>query len=278
MVSKNLIIGGCAHYGIDQLTPWALSAIDVAGESDIVVVAGNTSDHTVDWLGRHGIRVFPMTLVPKVPVHVVRFLAIYEYLFRHWQDYDYVITTDTKDVYFQADPFQELQNKKLVVASECLRYQDEEWGSKNLREAYGRYVYERFRDKEIFNVGTFGGRSEYVRDTVFHIFTNAINRPIPVCDQAVFNVLMHTQPYKDIVTQTTRWACQAGTVADPSKISRHRPNLLWPEPQLENGVVTYQGTPYPIVHQYDRVPEWKCFVRKKYGLERESDSCGCGIE
>ena len=117
MVSKNLIIGGCAHYGIDQLTPWALSAIDVAGESDIVVVAGNTSDHTVDWLGRHGIRVFPMTLVPKVPVHVVRFLAIYEYLFRHWQDYDYVITTDTKDVYFQADPFQELQNKKLVVAS-----------------------------------------------------------------------------------------------------------------------------------------------------------------
>ena len=89
----------------------------------------------------------------------------------------------------------------------------------------------------------------------FNIFTNAINRPIPICDQAVFNVLINTQPYKDIVTRTVSWACEAGTVADPSKIDSFRPNLMFGEPIWEGNrmMVPPLGIrPFSIVHQYDR--------------------------
>ena len=267
MEKRNLIIGGFTNYGINQLKPWVLSAKEHGGENtDVVLVYGNASEETLDWLQEQGVILKEM-MGQNVPVHVLRFLSIYDYLRYHWDLYDYVVTTDVKDVYFQTDPFKFLNGRKLVIASEALKYKDEPWGNENLMQAYGPYVYEHFKDNEIFNVGTFGGESEYVKDMVFNIFTNAINRPIPICDQAVFNVLINTQPFKGVVTKTMQWAAELGTIMDPSKINSFRPNLLYPEPTFEDGVVKLDGTPYPIVHQYDRVPQIKKFIDEKYGIE-----------
>jgi len=138
-------------------------------------------------------------------------------------------------------------------------------------QAYGPYVHNQFKDNEIYNVGTIGGVSEYVKDLVFNILFNAINRPIAICDQAVYNVLIQTQPYKDVTrfaAQLDGCACQAGTTVDPSKIESFRPHLLEPEPKFENGIVkTSLGRPFAIVHQYDRVPEWKEYIKQKYQQE-----------
>ena len=272
MASKNLIIGGFTNYGIDQLKPWVISAKEVAGDNDVVLVYGNATDETLDWLVEQNVVIVPMLQAQNIPIHVLRFLSIYEYLDKHWQFYDYVVTTDVKDVYFQADPFKFLVDRKLVIASEGLKYKDEPWGNENLFQAYGPYVYEKFKDNEIFNVGTFGGKSEYVKDMVFHIFTNGINRPIPICDQAVFNVLLNTQPFKDIATKTIQWAAELGTIMDPSKIEQFKPNLLCDEPIWENGKLKYSdGLVFPIVHQYDRVPVLKKFVQEKYGQNDPSE-------
>jgi len=273
MASKNLIIGGYTNYGINQLKPWVISAKEVAGlDNDVVLVAGNTTKETVEWLRGKYVTVVPMLQVPNVPVHVLRFLSIYDFLKNNGHKYEYVITTDVKDVYFQADPFKFLVDRELVIASEGLKYKDEPWGNENLHQAYGPYVYEHFKDNEIFNVGTFGGKSEYVKDMVFHIFTNGINRPIPICDQAVFNVLLNTQPFKDIATRTIQWAAELGTIMDPSKIEHFRPNLLCDEPIWEDNKLKYSdGLIFPIVHQYDRVPELKKFVQQKYEQEDESE-------
>ena len=277
-MEKNLIIGGFTNYEINQLKPWVLSAKEVAGDNDVVLVAGKTTQKTIDWLNEQGVIVAPMAHVDGVPIHVLRFLSIYEYLRTNWAKYRLVVTTDVKDVYFQKDPFEHIEREmtpgsmvKLIVASEGLRYKDEPWGDDNLKQSYGPYVYEQFKNNVIYNVGTFGGVSEYVKDMVFNIFTNAINRPIPICDQAVFNVLIGTQPFKDVARVTVGWACEAGTVADPTKIEYFRPNLLCYEPVFRDGLVlTHDRQVFPIVHQYDRVPEWKKFVEQKYGQEDES--------
>lgn len=273
MAQKNLIIGGFTNYNTNQLKPWVLSAKIHAGDNnDVVLVYGNATEETLNWLESQGVILVPMLEVQNVPIHVLRFLSIHNYLVQHWQKYDYVITTDVKDVYFQTDPFKFLVGRKLVIASEGLRYKDEAWGNENLYQAYGQYVYEEFKNNEIFNVGTFGGESEYVKDMVFHIFTNGVNRPIPIVDQAVFNVLINTQPFKNVVTKTTQWAAELGTIMDPSKIDGFRPNLLFPEPVWEDGLLKdWTGQIFPIVHQYDRVPVLKKFVQEKYGQEDESE-------
>ena len=228
------------------------------------MVVGKTDQDTIGELIKQNFIIVPMMEL-NAPIHVARFLSIYEYLKNHWHLYDYVVTTDVKDVYFQADPFKFCVGRKLIIASEGLLYKDEPWGNQNLHQTYGPYVYEQFKENEIFNVGTFGGSAEYVKDMVFHIFTNGINRPIPIVDQAVFNVLINTQPFKDIVTQTHSWAAELGTTMDPSKIEQFRPNLIFSEPVFEDGLVKdCNGFIYPIVHQYDRVPELKEFIRNKY--------------
>lgn len=278
MAKKNLIIGGCTNYGINELKPWVLSINEVMPDVTKVMCVGNATIETREWLVRHG---FQLVDMPKanIPVHVLRFLSIYEYLRHNWQEFEYVITTDVKDVYFQTNPFKWMDYHnvgvrnmhQIVAGSECLKYKDEAWGNENLMQTYGPYIHDIFKDKEIYNVGVLGGSSEYIKDLVFNIFSNATNRPIPIVDQAVFNVLINTQPYKDVVlraTQASGWACQAGTVADPTKMDGFRPNLTEAEPEFRNGLVnTCKGTPFCIVHQYDRVPEWKKFIQEKYNQE-----------
>ena len=274
-MAKNLIIGAFSGYNYNQLKPW-VESIDLCGfKGSKVMIVGDASDDTCEHLIHHG---FELIAMPKInaPIHVARFWSIYDYLYRN-PIYDIVVTTDVKDVYFQRDPCKWIvdnrDDKSLVAGSESIRYQDEPWGNENLLQTYGHDVYSRFKGNTIFNVGTIGGKSHYVRDMCFNIFTNAINRPIPIVDQAVYNVLLNTQPYKDSVMFTDQedgWAVQLGTTGDPSKINQFRPFLTEPEPIFNyhsKTITTTAGIPHCIVHQYDRVPVWKSLMMNKFGQE-----------
>jgi len=274
MASKSLIIGAFTNYNYNQLKPWVESIDECGFTGDKAMVVGNASQETIGELIKRDFIIIKMHDI-KAPVHVARFLSIYDFLKNTWQNYNHVDTTDVKNVYFQTNPIKwlelNLKGKKLVAGSEGMRYKDEPWGNENLMQAYGPYVHEQFKDNEIYNVGTIGGVSEYVKDMVFNILFNAINRPIPICDQAVYNVLIQTQPFKGVTyfaKQLDGWACQAGTTVDPSKIAQFRPHLLESEPKFEDGIVkTSLGKTFAIVHQYDRVPEWKEFIKQKYQQE-----------
>ena len=272
MGKRSLIIGAATGYNYNQLKPWIESINECGFDGDKVLVLGESSKETRQKIVEQGFTIVDM-LKTNAPIHVARFLTLYDYLKDHWQEYEYVITTDVKDVYFQTNPVDwldaNLDWETLVAGSESIRYKDESWGDQNLMETYGPYVYELFKDNVIYNVGTIGGLAENVKDLMFNIYINAINRPIQIVDQAVFNVLIQTEPYKSttfFADQKHGWSCQAGTTVDPSKIERFRPFLTEDEPIFEDGVVkTSFGEPFCIVHQYDRVPEWKKFVEKKYG-------------
>jgi hypothetical protein len=274
MAQTDLIIGAFTNYNYNQIKPWVESIDDSGFKGDKAMVVGNASQETIGELIKRDFIIIKMHEI-KAPIHVARFLSIYDFLKTTWSKYRYIVTTDVKDVIFQYDPMtwleKNLGDKKLVAGSEGMKYKDEPWGNENLMQAYGPYVHDQFKENEIYNVGTIGGVSEYVKDLVFNILFNAINRPIPICDQAVYNVLIQTQPYKDVTLfakQLDGWACQAGTTVDPSKIESFRPHLLEEEPWFDNGYVwTADREMFAIVHQYDRVPEWKEFFKKKFNQE-----------
>lgn len=284
MAKKSLLIGAMTNYDFDKVAPWVKSINRTNFEGDKVMITFNVSYETVKKLKDNDFEV--VTVGQKddangryvhqsnLPIHVERFLHIYEYLSSRYKDYEYVITTDVKDVIFQTDPVKWLRDnligidKHIVAGSEALRYKDEPWGNENLMQTYGAFIYEKFKNNEIFNVGTLAGSPEYIKDLVLSIVLNGINRPIPIVDQAVFNVMIQTQPYKDVTffaKQCFAWACQAGTVADPSKMNAFRPFLLEAEPEFKDGYVyTSTGDLFCIVHQYDRVPAWKNIIEARY--------------
>ncbi len=86
-------------------------------------------------------------------------------------------------------------------------------------------------------------------------------------DQAAVNILLNMKPYRDITRFTASeegWAAQLGTTG-PHIVGKYADKLVEKTPILvDNTVCTSDGTPFVMVHQYDRVPEWKEIIEKKY--------------
>jgi hypothetical protein len=280
-MKKSLIIGAFGGYEWPQIATWVKS-IDACGfKGDKVVIALNTSYATLEKLFEHGCQAIVFNRddenqmvfhTSAIKVHVERFLFIYEFLKERWQDYDYVVTTDMRDVLFQTDPVQwlrdNLNGKQIVATGEGIRIKDEPWNRENFAETYGPALYRLHKEFEVYNVGVLGGTSEYMKDMALNIFSAGINRTIPIVDQAVLNCLIQAKPVKDVVRFTSQdetWACQAGVTVDPSKIEGYRPFLMHPAPVFDKGVIKNgKGEVFSMVHQYDRVPAWNDYFMKKY--------------
>lgn len=277
---QDLIIGCCTNYDWDKLKYWVKSINQCGFEGDKVMVAFNIDYDTINKLTENGFQVIlpgqndefnrRFTYQSTIPVHVERFIHIYNHLRN--KEYRYVITTDVKDVIFQKNPItyleENLGDKNLMFATESMLYKDEPWGNQNLIETFGPFFHDIFKENPIFNVGVLAGKAECMRDLAANIFVMSINRPIPIVDQSTFNFMVSQHPYlttSAYMTSESGWAAQLGTTVDPSKIEQFRPHLLEPSPIMFNGkVTTSKGNVFTIVHQYDRIPEWKKIIEEKY--------------
>ena len=275
---KDLIIGASTNYDWSKLKYWINSINQSGFDGDKVLILMNCDAETVKKVSEAGFKIIGfqqdnegnLRYESKLPIHVERFGHIYEYLRKN--DYRYVITTDVKDVIFQHNPSkfleEELGSKNLMFASESMLYKDEPWGNQNLLETFGPFFHNLFKENEIFNVGVLAGRGECMRDLAAMIFVMSVNRPISIVDQSTFNFMISQEPYLSTSVycrSEDAWACQLGTTADPSKLEQFKPHLLEPLPRFIDGKVTNsKGKDFTIVHQYDRVPEWRPIIEAKY--------------
>jgi hypothetical protein len=276
---KDLIVGCATNYDWSKLKYW-INSINRSGfEGDKCLILMNCDKETVSKISDAGFTIIAfnqdsngnLAYNSNMMVHVERFFHIYNILKAN--DYRYVITTDVKDVIFQQNPSEWLEknlahSEDLVFSSESMKYKDEPWGNQNLMETFGSQIYEEFKSNTIFNVGVLAGRGYAMKALMMNIFSSCLGRPIKICDQSTFNFLISQHPYLKSSMYTKSedgWACQLGTTADPSKIEQFRPFLLEPSPKIEGDkVLTSEGKEYIIVHQYDRVPEWKKVIEAKY--------------
>jgi hypothetical protein len=299
-MGKDLIIGGASNYTWDHLKHW-INSIKLSGFSgDVVLVATNISKETIDKLTSEGVKLELYGLMQEdgsvkahsngAP-HVERFFYIWNYLNNNLTQYDYVITTDTRDVVFQSNPSAWIDEtiftgfEGIIVSSEGMKYEDEPWNNQNLDQAFGPFFHNEYKKMEINNVGVIAGETIYVRDLLFMIFQMSINRPIPIVDQVVFNVLLQQKPFKDFTKFTHNsdaWAIQLGATLeavksgkgdlgmmianDPTKMLLYQTKYFDEQPTInEDGLVcNSKGRPFVIVHQYDRTTEWTDKITARY--------------
>ena len=299
-MAKDLIIGGASNYTWDDLKYW-INSIKLSGfKGDVVLVATNIKKETIDRLTAEGVILElygkqqqngDITAHSNGAPHVERFFYIWNYLKSNASKYDYVISTDTRDVVFQSNPSAWLDEnftqgfQELIASSEGMKYEDEPWNNQNLYEAFGPYFHNHYKSMMIYNVGVLAGEPTQMRDLFFMIFQMSINRPIPVVDQVVFNILLNQESYKQttkFVCNQDAWAAQLGTTLeaiksgagdlgmmvknDPSALNKYLANYKDKQPSLtEDGiVVNANGQKFTIVHQYDRTHEWKDKIMKRY--------------
>jgi hypothetical protein len=293
-MKKDLIIGGASGYGWNELKYWVNSIKSSGFKGDIALVATNIEVEDIQKLIEEGVMLsvygnrMPnggFQVQSSGAPHVERFFYIWNYLNMTTEKYRYVISTDTRDVVFQTNPSQWLEDnvtsRFLVASSEGIRYKNENWGNQNLHEAFGPFFHNLYKENVIYNVGTIAGNLEYVKSLMLMIFQLSINRPIPIVDQAVYNVLISTIPwhYDTLFTiNEDAWAIQLGTTIEAIKSGKGDLGMKYKnnieeylekyedtQPKLVDGyVVNEDGNKFCIVHQYDRALEWKDSIIERY--------------
>jgi hypothetical protein len=294
-MKKDLIIGGASNYGWEELKYWVNSIKRSGFSGDVVLVATNIKKNDIERLVQEGVK---LSLYGKQSdsgdfvshsngaPHVERFFYLWNHLNTLNRDeYHHVIVTDTRDVIFQTNPSewltQNLITHFLVASSEGMSYKNETWNNQNLYETFGPFFHNLYKEKMIFNVGTIAGDFDYVKSLLFLIFQMSINRPIPIVDQAVYNVLINATPWFEDTLMTSNeagWAVQLGTTLNAVESGKGDLGVKYKtdiesylrlyedlQPSLKNGyVVNHNDEKFCIVHQYDRTLDWKNEIMEKY--------------
>lgn len=293
-MAKDLIIGGASNYSWDQLKYWVNSIRKSGFKGDVAIVGTNMKKETIEKLTQEGVILSlygsqqangDVTAPQNGAPHVERFFYLWNFLDNTKEKYENVITTDTRDVVFQTNPSDWLEENLvahfLVASSEGMRYKNEPWGNNNLLESFGPFFHNKLKDNYIFNVGTIAGNATFVKGLLSFIFHLSVNRPIPIVDQAVYNFILSQTPFFDDTLFTNNndaWAIQLGTTLGAVQSGKGDLGMMFKndstkyesiyednQPVIEDGIVkTIDGKPYCIVHQYDRVNDLREIMEKKY--------------
>lgn len=284
---KDVVIGAITNYSFDKIEPWVNSLEKSGFTGDKIMVCYNIDYDTVSELVKRNFIILgfnrdeeKQSLVyhkENFNICLERFGHMYYFLKEAQEKYRYLIATDVRDVIFQRNPSEWLEenlgDKKINASSESIRYKDENWGRDNLKLSFSEFLYEVNKDNIIHNAGVLSGDYETMLDLFLNISLSCGASPVHVPggggpDQAALNILLNLKPYRDITRFTSSedgWAAQLGTTVDPYKLPAYGPVLTDPSPRLENGkVVTSTGKEFTIVHQYDRIPQWKDIIEKQY--------------
>lgn len=275
---KDAIIGFITGYNFDKLKPWVYSLIDSGFEGDKYMVVYDIADDVIEKLDSLGFKVIKFQKTEPFNIVVNRFYHLWYILSHLKEEYRWVISTDVADVIFQSNPAEWLESNmgwghRICVGCEGLNYRDEPWGLQNMKLSFGDDILSTMIDRPIYNAGSFAGEHGAIRDLALNVFLSCQGSPLHVPggggpDQAALNVILSMEPWSDFTNftdHTHSWSAQCGTTVDPNKIEEFRPKIVDCEPTWD-GEFAYnpEGEKYCLVHQYNRVPEWKNVIEKRY--------------
>ena len=283
----DIVLGAITNYNFDQIKPWVTS-LDQSGFKGVkALLCYNIPYSVTNELESRGYSTLCFQkndaeqryeyAHPNFSIVLDRFIHTWTFLSRleHSQDYRYLLLSDVKDVIFQKNPsdFWDTQTASFIGASESIQYEFEPWGEQNMIRSFGQGVYEKMAQQTIINAGTISGLLPAMLDFCLQVYLTCSGSPRQVPggggpDQAALNILLRSLPYQPltrVMASEEGWAAQLGTTGDPTKTEAFQNFLLEPRPIFQNGLVcTSEGTPFYLVHQYDRVPAWKNEIEMRY--------------
>lgn len=278
---SDLVLSSVQGYDARSVDVW-IDSLRSVGYNDTVavVVYKHTPPETTKFLESYEVEIITADS-PTDHICTTRFGHYSMLLGSRYKTRERVLLTDIKDVVFQSNPFNdvnkyELQDCEIIVSGEGLAYKDEPWGRENFTAAFGQHTYELVKDREIINCGVFLGNVQYMQGLCQLVYKLALGVGRGVdshhpggggYDQAALNFVLSTVGFSEAWISTTL-AAQLGTTKDPNKIEGFRQKFVSGvvEPVMIDGVVCdgFTNEPFEIVHQYDRVPEWKEIIERKY--------------
>ena len=262
-----IILGCITKYKPDDIRPFVESIEQTGYKGKKIMMVYEVPQETIDYLKSKGWDLYQNELQQHIILQ--RFRDIYK-LLEQFPNED-VVWCDVKDVIFQKDPTDWIElnmDEQLLAFSECITMKDDPWACVNSGTSFPM-EWEWLQNKVSYCAGTIVGDSDYLRDLFINIYrwsmTTANSEQLS--DQAAYNVLINLYPFMDCVQKVKQeegFVTQLGTVL--VKKDEFKDVLLEPTPIVSSDYIVsnQKGEPFCLVHQYDRIPEFKEFIYKKY--------------
>ncbi len=261
---KYTIVGCITKYGVEQIKPFVESIEQSGFSGDKLMLVYEVTQDTIDYLTNKGWLLIQSE--PQQHIILQRFRDMYQVL--HQYETDVVIWVDVKDIVFQKDPTEWLNNhmnKDILAFSESLKFGDEAWARLNAGTSFPM-EWEWLQHEEIHCAGTIVGKRDAIRDLFIDIYRWSLttSNPEQLADQAAYNILIHLNQFKDKVQFVKQ---QEGFAAQLHLTLKNGDTLPYTEvlPTIEGtDIKTNTGELYTLVHQYDRNEELKKLIENKY--------------
>jgi hypothetical protein len=249
---KDLVISAIANYLPEKIKIYVESLNNCGYDGDKVMICYNIPNETIEYLSSFGWECYGAEL--QGHPHMRRLIDMWWFLQNDEREWNHIITTDVRDIVWQTNPsdWLKLTNKnKIICASECVTYENEHWGHKNIHEGYGPMFWDWIKENTIGNVGVIAGKHKLVKDLLMLNWLVSQSGDVRhFTDQSSFNFVIHNELIKDKVDINSDFALQVGTTKIDFKI--------------ENDLVMNGDVPFVLVHQYDRNSELNTLITNRY--------------
>jgi hypothetical protein len=232
-------------------------------QGDVVLLTNDMDENIQQIVKAYEYQTIEVDMKKIRNIAVDRFLIFYEFLCG--KTYDAVLLTDSKDVYFQGNPFDHLQPKdSLLLCSEGGKIHQNEWNTIDQLKCQDELlpIYQQdLNEQTIINSGFILGRTETIKNLCLQIWLTTLRTQYQFTDQACLNYLYHflqKDPSVRLLSPHDSTYCATGQGITQG----------WFSAEWRNGLLYHPptGKPYAAYHQWNRVPEHKQGVLAETGL------------
>lgn len=256
---KDLVISAIANYLPEKIKIYVESLNDSGFDGDKIMICYNLPQETIEYLTSKGWECYGAEL--QGHPHMKRLIDMWWFLQNDERKWNRIITTDVRDIVWQTNPSNWLSdnlNSEIIVASECIKNQDEPWAHKNIHEGYGPIFWNLIKENVVANVGVIAGKYQSVKDLLQLVWlVSQAGDTRHFTDQSALNLIINNTLLKDKIELNSDFALQVDTLTKDSRFEKKTYSI-------QNEIVMNGEIPYVLVHQYDRNGELKYLIENKY--------------
>ncbi len=266
------LIGLCnnVEQHLHKIRVWSASFLKVRPTGTVYLLCANATPIELKKVGDLGVVAIPCTIDNTWFINHQRLKRTYELL--DTIDEEFCLVTDVFDVVFQRDPFIDLPigGAKVFVGGEGVTVGQEPWNADNISKIFPNHR-PTCQNQEVLNSGVIAGFRKSLHDLLYRMYVSCENgsNDHNIKDQAALIVLAATNQIDGLkmMTLDDGWACHCA-VAGPTQFFHawgFDRNIRYGIPKMVNDkVCTANGSPFAIVHQFNRVPQWIAALTQPY--------------
>ena len=272
-MKKNLVIAAAVGLQVGQITLF-IKSLRKYYNDDVCFVIGQNDYDLEKELEKNQV-IIVKTKIYKKSIQFKRYEIFLKFLEN--KDYKNILCCDSRDIYFQSNPFDFSYKGEINFFLEDKKIKDCPYNSNWILKTYGKKIYDNINHKTILCSGTVLGSYKKIKEYLHLIKNNILDykykrrlkysltfRIDPEgrgCDQGHANYLVH----KDLIKNIHFYSNRSGPFATVFYLKKIAFNK---EYQLVNSL----NEPYTVVHQYDK--RWDEFknsvneIRKQLGINQ----------